>query len=367
MKKIIENVKFVQDGTLVFGDLHLEEGFVERIDYKTPHMESDYVLPGFVDIHTHGCMGIDADTTDVKQLLELAMMYPKVGVTAFCPTISSRSLQDYAEIIEAYQKAFQGAYKGARFAGLHLEGPYLNPENAGVMKKEFIHAIHITELDDFLSKYHDSIKIMTIAPELPHAMEAIHLLHLYGVEVSLGHTSASYTQTLEALDNGATQVTHLGNTMPKIDHHQETMLDAIFLNDCLCEVIMDGIHMQKQMLKWLIKLLGSHRIIAISDSKYAGLAKDEIVKIDEHMQLQGAVYYDGKLYRGCKDLLSTFRFLREELQYELVDCMQMCSLNAAKMLKTYRHEIALGKQLDLVIIDHNFQLKDVIISGKSVL
>lgn len=367
MKKIIENVKFIQDGTLVFGDLHLEDGFVERIDYKTPHMESDFVIPGFVDIHTHGCMGVDADTTDVKQLQELAALYPKVGVTTFCPAISARALVEYVPILEAYHKAFQGAYKGARFAGLHLEGPFLNPDYAGTIEKECIQLINLSQLDTFLSKYHDCIRIMTIAPEVPNAMEAIRLLHLYGVEVSLGHTNATYQQTLEAFDNGASQITHLGNTMPRIDHHQETMLDAVFLNPCLCEVIMDGIHVQKQMLRWIIKLVGAQRIAAISDSKYAGLAKELPVDIDEHTHLEGAVYYDGKLHRGCKDLLSTFQFLRKELQCDLIDCMAMCSLNAAKMLKTYRHEIGLGKQIDLVMIDHHLQLKDVIIGGKSVL
>ena len=366
MKKIIENVKFIQDGTLVFGDLHLEDGFVERIDYKTPHMESSLVIPGFVDIHTHGCMGIDADSTDAEQLQRLATLYPKVGVTAFCATISSRSLEEYIPVIEAYKKAFQGAYKGARFMGLHLEGPYLNPSKAGSIDVTKIHAIHIPELDTFLSNHHDMIRIMTIAPELENAMEAIRLLHLYGIEVSLGHTQASYEIAQEAFENGASQITHLGNTMPRLDHHKETMMDAVFLNPVLCEIIMDGIHMQKHMLQWVITLLGAQRVIAVSDSKYAGLASDHPVDINEHIRLDGAVYEDGKLVKGCQDLLTTFTLLRKELHYNLIDCIAMCSTNAAKMLKTYTHEISLGKQIDFVILDHNLNLQDVVIGGKSV-
>ena len=109
---------------------------------------------------------------------------------------------------------------------------------------------------------------MTIAPEVENAQEAIRLLHLYGVEVSLGHTKASYDEVMEAFDNGADQITHLGNTMPHVDHHKENMMDAIFLGDCLCEVIMDGIHVQPYMLKWMIPMIGSKRITAISDSKF---------------------------------------------------------------------------------------------------
>lgn len=366
MKKMIENVKFIQDGTLVFGDLHLEDGYVERIDYKTPMMVSNIAIPGFVDIHTHGCMGISADETDPAKLLALASLYPSVGVTSFCPTISSRSLKEYEPVIEAYRKAFQGPYKGARYMGVHLEGPFLNPDQPGAVDRNHIHPINIVELDAFLGKYHDDIRIMTIACEMEHAQEAIRLLNLYGVEVSLGHTNATYEQTLEAFDNGATQITHLGNTMPKVNHRVPSMMDAVFLGDCLCEIIMDGIHIQPHMLKWVIQLLGSKRICAVSDSKYAGLDTDGIHKIDEHVSIiDGAVYVDGELKRGCRDLLTTFRYLYREMHLELMDCLNICSLNGAKMLKTYSHEIGLGKKIDLVILDHQLNLLDVVINGRS--
>lgn len=368
LKKKIENVKFFQEGTLVFGDLYLEDGFVERIDYKTPKMESDLALPGFVDIHTHGCMGISADTTDIQELLKLAMLYPKLGVTAFCPTLASRSLKEYEPLIEAYRTAFRGSYKGARYMGLHLEGPYLNPDMNGAMNRKDIHPVNIGELDTFLGKYHEDIAIMTIAPEVENAQEAIRLLHLYGVEVSLGHTKASYDEVMEAFDNGADQITHLGNTMPHVDHHKENMMDAIFLGDCLCEVIMDGIHVQPYMLKWMIPMIGSKRITAISDSKFAGLDTHGVHPIDEHVSIiNGAVYMDGELKWGCHDLLSTFTYLYKELHFDLMECVDMCSLNAAKKLKTYAHEIGLGKKIDLVILDHHLKLKEVVINGRSML
>ena len=83
MKRIIENIKFMQDGTMVFGDLHLEDGFVERIDYKTPHMVSDIAIPGLVDIHTHGFHGYSCENTDIGNLHALALEYPKRGITSF--------------------------------------------------------------------------------------------------------------------------------------------------------------------------------------------------------------------------------------------------------------------------------------------
>lgn len=101
MKRIIENIKFMQDGTMVFGDLHLEDGFVERIDYKTPHMVSDIAIPGLVDIHTHGFHGYSCENTDIGNLHALALEYPKRGITSFCPTVSARSLDEFRTIIDA--------------------------------------------------------------------------------------------------------------------------------------------------------------------------------------------------------------------------------------------------------------------------
>ena len=95
---------------MVFGDLHLEDGFVERIDYKTPHMVSDIAIPGLVDIHTHGFHGYSCENTDIGNLHALALEYPKRGITSFCPTVSARSLDEFRTIIDAYRKAFQGDY-----------------------------------------------------------------------------------------------------------------------------------------------------------------------------------------------------------------------------------------------------------------
>lgn len=367
MKRIIENIKFMQDGTMVFGDLHLEDGFVERIDYKTPHMVSDIAIPGFVDVHTHGFHGCACDDIRPENLRQLALEYPKRGITSFCPTISARSLAEYVPIIEAYRDVFSLEYRGARYEGLHLEGPYLHEDRKGAMER--VEPIHLAQLEEFLAKYHKDIKIMTIAPDVEHAMEAMQLLHLYGVEISLGHTNANYEQTVEAFEQGATQITHLCNTMPEITHRHPTMLDAIFQSDCLCEIIMDGIHVQREMLKWLLPLLGSHRVIAISEgTKYSGFHyPDGYVLEDGCIVQQGAVYRENQLCGSCLDMLDIFQYLYQVENRDLHDCIRMCSTNAAHMLKSYSYEISLGKPVNLVILGHDLGIKEVIVQGRSVL
>lgn len=367
--KIIENVKFMQDGTMVFGDIYFENGFIERIDYKTPHMVSDIAIPGFVDIHTHGFRGYSCEDCNPDNLKALAMEYPKRGITSFCATLSAASLAEYEKVILAYRNVFSGEYKGAKFEGFHLEGPYLNPDRSGSMKKEKLQEVHIGELETFLSKYHNDIRVMSIAPELKNAQEALQLLHLYGVEISLGHTNATFEETQEAFELGATQITHLGNAMPELTHKKATMLDAIFLSDCKCEIIMDGVHIQPQMLQWLIRLLGSERIIAVSDgTQYSGFTYPANYDLgDGRKVIDGAIYDKGVLLGSCKDLLDIFQYLYNDLHYDLIDCIRMCSTNAAKLIQSYTREIGLGKRVDLVILDHDMKIKDAIINGKSVL
>lgn len=368
MKRIIENVKFMLDGTMVFGDLHLEDGIVERIDYKTPHMMSDIAIPGLVDIHTHGFHGLTCESGDKKHLHMLAKAYAKRGITSFCPTIRANSLETYKKYLNAYRNAFRGDYRGARYEGAHLEGPYLHPNQCERAEKTNLQEIHLGELEDFLSEYHEDIRIMTIAPELPNAMEAISLLHLYGIEVSLGHTNADFAQTMQAFEKGATQITHLGNTMRGIDFSKPGIMDAAFLSDCLCEIIMDGVHIQKEMLKWLIRLLGTNRAIAVSGGTlYSGFTyPNGFILKDGSIVKDGGVYKDNILLGSIHDLLDIFQFLYKEQEYDLSSCIQMCSTNAARMLKSYSYEIGLGRRINLVVLTHDLKIKDVIINGRSM-
>lgn len=365
MKKIIEDIRFIQDGTMVFGDIYMEDGYVQRIDYKTPKASSDIAVSGFVDIHTHGFCGIRCDELDSKKLKELTISYVKRGTTSFCPTISARSLKEYAKVLDVYREVFQGEDKGARYCGAYLEGPYLNPERCGSMDASLFEKIDIIELDEFLGKYHEDIRVMTIAPELESAQEAIRILRLYGVRVALGHTNASYDQTIAAFDAGASQITHLCNTMPGFDHQSKTMMDAVLLSDCLCEIILDGIHIQPKMLEWLLKLLGSERIIAISDGKStSGIQYSEDQQLENgNIVKNNAIYQGDTLVSSCIDMLDIFRYLYKH--YDLMECITMCSLNGAKMLKNYTGEIGLGKKVDLVVLDSELQIKSVIVNGRS--
>ena len=145
-------------------------------------------MPALIDVHTHGFRGF-SDEESAEGLRRLAQAYASRGIGGFCATIGPRPLPYYLKLIQEYQDAFSMSYPGARFLGLHLEGPYLNPEKAGAIAPESMQNIDLLELESFLMQSKGFVKIMTIAPELPNAEKAIRLLNHYGVIASAGHTA----------------------------------------------------------------------------------------------------------------------------------------------------------------------------------
>lgn len=369
MRTIIRDVRFLQRGTMCFGNLHLEDGFVERIDYQTPKPYSDLAINGFVDIHTHGFRGISTDTKDPHCLRELADAYAKRGTVGFAATLDPLPFDEYEEIFAAYREAFRGNTSGAVWYGMHLEGPYLNPDKAYALHPEYVKAIDLRELEQFLKRNSDIIRVMSLAPELENGIEAVKLLHRYGVKASFAHTTADYDTTRKAIDSGMHQVTHLCNAMPEFDHHHAGAMDAIIDSACMCELNMDGVHVQKPMLRWLITLLGAKRMMAITDgTAFSGFEYPHGYVLDEHHIVQNdAIYRHGRLHSSFKDLLDAFRFLYCECELPLEECLCMTSINAGRILNTLNYEIGLGKKADLVILDHNMELKNVIINGKNSL
>lgn len=366
MLKIIENVRFMQDGTMAFGDLYFVDGYLQRIEYKTPVPHSDLVVSGFIDMHTHGFLGYRCDTVDEEELKALAKAYTKRGVTGFCPTISSRPLSEYAKIFDVYRKVFQGDYKGAVFLGFHMEGPYLNQEKAGAVSVEQLQSIDLLALEQFLNKYGDMIRVMSIAPELANGFEAIAMLRRYGIQVSFAHTACTYSQAKQAIACGVNRATHLCNGMPEISHREAGLIDAIIESDMVCEMIMDGVHIQPSMLRWLLRLLDKKRIVAVSDgTRYCGY-EDCAVCEDPHVQIvDGVCYQNGVLAGGTKDLLHTFQYLYFIEEYDLDTCMRITGRNAADSLSLMTHECKLGKRLDFIVFDHHLKIKEVVINGRS--
>lgn len=224
---------------------------------------------GLIDIHTHGLGRHDTRQGNAPAILAMARAHGRAGVGAIVPTVYAAGIDTMRSHMAAIREAMQTTpEKGqARILGAHLEGPFLNPAKAGALDAKAFAAPSLTNLKKLLAGFGNTVKVLTIAPELRGALKAIERACAMGITISLGHSTATYRQAQRAKDAGATCVTHLFNAMAPLGH-RETGLAGFALSDkdIYVEVIADGIHVSPEMLALVFRLKDPRRVIAISDS-----------------------------------------------------------------------------------------------------
>ncbi len=243
-------------------------------------------IPGFVDTHIHGAYGVDVSDADPEGIKLLSRSLRRDGVISFCPTTMTLAEDDIKRVFEAVSaakaelEAEGGEY--SEILGIHLEGPFLNPEMAGVQDSSVLKVPgEGAGLIESLEKdYPGLLKIIDIAPELPGGFEFIEEFSKRYV-ISLAHTTADYDTAHRAFEKGARSVTHLMNAMPPSLKRDPGILGAASEdNRIYCEVICDGIHISPPYLRMIFKLIDRKRLIVISDS------------------MRGAHMPDGEYYLG---------------------------------------------------------------------
>jgi N-acetylglucosamine-6-phosphate deacetylase len=220
-----------------------------------------------VDIHVHGAEKYDTRTRRQDDVLQVAAIHGLKGTSALLPTIYPGSIDAMRENLTAVQRAMAAQREGAKILGAHLEGPFLNPLRAGALDgKSFLDPSPDT-LSRLLEDFEDTIKIITIAPELPGALRIIELCRAKGLLVQMGHSDASFEQAEEGKKAGATGITHLFNAMRGF-HHREPGLAGFGLmdEDIYVEIITDLAHLHPQSLKMIFDMKSPDKIILVSDS-----------------------------------------------------------------------------------------------------
>ncbi len=326
-----------------------------------------YVLPGFIDCHTHGIGGYDT-REGADNLKRMAMEYASRGVTGFLSTVAPETDEEYVRLFGEYARAFGAGYEGARFFGIHLEGPYVNPEKKGAIPEKGIRKIDLAGLENLLKLGGEMVRIMTVAPELEGAEEAFRLLKQHRVLISIGHTNATYAEAVRGIEWGATHVTHMYNAMRGFNHRLPGIIDAVFLHDSLyAEIIPDCVHVSPEAVKMLVNAKGAKKIIAVSDGiKVHGsgyldaMAGDFVVK-------NGAVYLgDGTLYGSTRDLGEHFRTLAVEMGLGISDAAKITASNCAKSLGLKRGIIKEGYPADLNVLDGSLRVVKTFVEGVPV-
>jgi N-acetylglucosamine-6-phosphate deacetylase len=274
----------LSDGIAEGCDVRFEDGFVAEIGNglslrgaREFPAAGAYLAPGFFDMHLHGMSGAmfeDASEKSVRTILEAL---PRYGVTSVLATIAALPPQRTRAAVESIARVAATA-TGARVAGIHLEGPFLNPLYAGAQNPAWFRAPNVDEIDALQTACGGRIRLITVAPEIAGAPEAIGALRRRGITVALGHSAADETTATATFALGARQVTHLFNAMRGLHHRSPGIAGAALTEDSVVvEVICDGHHLARRMLEIVWRCKPRDRVALVSDAvAAAGLAEGEI-------------------------------------------------------------------------------------------
>ena len=359
MKKLT-NVRL--DGrirTLVFeGDriAHIEEGALppEPGDLDGAGL---LAVPGLVDIHSHGCLGLDTMDADFA---EMAAFRAKHGTTTWLPTTMTAFREDLERVCAAPRDV-----PGARLPGIHLEGPHIALSRKGAQNPA---SIRPPDLHELRALRPAAIRV-TIAPELPGALDYVRGAAAMGVSVTLGHTDATYEQACAAFDAGATSLTHTFNAMPGIHHRKPGPIGAALEKGAYAELICDGFHVAPPIALMLYKAFGPDRVALISDNiRPAGAPEGEydcgglkvILKNNEARLEDGTI-------AGCT--VTLWECVRRAVSFgiPLSDAIRMATETPAAAAGLDAGVLAPGRPADVLLVDDSAELpelKSVILRGE---
>lgn len=324
------------------------------------------VLPGFIDVHTHGAMGVDTmDATDAAMQTMKKHMADH-GVTAFLPTTVTMPADALCAAIRAAKANAKG--EGAEILGVHLEGPYFSPKVAGAQNPAYLGLPDVKEIDTILDAVPGFVRIMSLAPELPGAKEAVAHLRSRGVVAAMGHTAADYETAMAAVACGVTEATHLYNCMTPLTHRAPGVVGAALdAPPVYAELICDGVHVSAAAAKIAIRAKSSDKIILISDSmRAAGMPDGEYDLGGQRMTVSGGVARteNGNLAGSTSNVLDCFRNV-VKWGVSLPEAVHMASTNpAASIGAETKGKIRIGADADFVVLNPQLELVATVIGGK---
>ena len=357
---LYKNGSALIDGKLVKTDIVANHGRIIAIERDVvPDEQTEvidctdrYVLPALIDTHTHGANGYDFNSADTEGMKKILEFYISHGVGTVFPTVMTdsdeticRQLSLIAELAKEYPE----------IKGIHLEGPFLSEKYCGAMPTEYLQKPSFDKFLQYQKAANGLIKIVTVAPELPGAIDFIVEATTAKVNVSLGHSGADGETVFKALKAGANSFTHWGNAMAPLDRHNLNVVGAGMLSSAYCEVICDGKHVDKDVLRLLVKTKGIDKVVGITDSIMAtGLADgqyklgvNDVTVKDGDAKITGTDIRAGSTLDAYQGLANAVTFTG----LPLAEAIKIWTVNPAKRIGMLDRlgTIELGKDADFII------------------
>ncbi len=369
------------DTVLFKSDVLVKQGKIAEVgpDLRTPRgaevidATGRHIAPGFIDLHVHGGGGQMFEFADADGYAKIAETLARSGTTGFLATLAALPHENTMEAIKTARE-FASATGGAKMLGIHMEGPYLNPEAAGAQLTSAMRKPSVEEFAEYSDAAGDLLKIMTLAPELEGGLELVSALSARGVVAAVGHSNATFDEIKEAVQAGLTHVSHTYNAMSPLRHREPGVVGAALAMDLLTtELICDGHHVHPAAVGIVMRCKPHAKIVLISDSVAAlglpegdhdflgitALVKGGAVRLKGSDTLAGSVL---TLNVAIKNLFNWFS------DVALREIFMMASLNPATAIgiDDSKGRIAVGKDADIILVDEHFDVTLTVVEGRIV-
>ena len=388
MKTIIKNGRVITPEGIINGYVLYEDGKIAEIGAGDSMPQADevidaqgrYVSPGFIDIHTHGAGGTDYMDGTLEAYLTAARMSARHGATLVYPTTLTSSNEVLFDTFDLYEQAVAANTEGAAFGGLHLEGPYFNPKQAGAQDPRYLRNPQPEDYLEILSRS-NNIARWSFSPELDGAPEFAAELSKRGIIAAAGHTDATFEQCDEAYKNGCSLITHfyscISTIIRKNSYRTAGVMEYGYYQDGMAvEIIADGHHVPSSLLHLIVKVKGVDNVVLVTDSMrgagmpegpsiLGGLADGQECIVENGV----AKLLDRSGFAGS--VCTTDRLVRTMITIggcTLEQAVQMASLNPARVMGVADRKGSLeaGKDADIVIFGDNVEVFATIVSGRKV-
>ena len=331
-----------------------------------------WICPGFVDMHMHGIGGFDTMDGTPESLGAISQALARHGVTSFLATTMTAPYGELERVLTNIAAMSRSGLEGAQVAGIHLEGPWINPRYKGAQSEADITPPILQNVRRLYEQAKGLLKVVTIAPEQPGALEAIAWLKERGVIVSCGHTGASFELVQRAVDAGICHFTHCFNAMTGLHHREPGVAGAAMYHERLStELIADGIHVHPAVMCILYRVKTAERLALVSDSmRAAALGEGRYDLGGQEVQVRNgeARLADGTLAGSLLTLNRAVGNMVTLGKVPLADAVRMASQTPAEILGLggRKGRLAAGWDADLIVLGPQFEVIRTYVAGKEV-